>query len=119
MAMLPQPFLFTWKEIEASSDLDGLRLVLAVLPDEELVAALETRRGKGRNDYPIRPMWNALIAGIDCVLGFERHTIRGGKKMKMRMTLALVVMLAVALGRIRAGQREQLRCFTTTVARAA
>lgn len=64
MATIPQPFLFTWKEIEASSDLDRLRLVLAALPDEELVALLEARRGKGRNDYPIRPMWNALIAGI-------------------------------------------------------
>ena len=36
--------------------------------------------------------------------------------MKMRMTLALVVTLAMALGRIRAGQRDQLRCFTTPVA---
>ncbi len=36
--------------------------------------------------------------------------------MKMRMTLALVVTLAMALGRIRAGQRDQLRCLTTPVA---
>ena len=56
---------------------------------------------------------------LDCVLGFERHTIRGGKKMKMRMTLALIVMLAMALGRIRDGQSDQLRCFTTPVAWAA
>ena len=28
------------------------------------MALLEARRGKGRNDYPVRPTWNALIAGI-------------------------------------------------------
>ena len=33
-------------------------------PDEEIVAALEAGRGRGRNDYPVRAMWRALIAGI-------------------------------------------------------
>ena len=64
MAIIPQPFLFSWHEIDAASDLDRLRLVLAALPDETLVGYLELRRGRGRNDYPIRPMWNAVIAGI-------------------------------------------------------
>lgn len=47
-----------------ASDLDRLRLVLRALPDEELVCLLEQLRGHGRNDYPVRPMWNAFIAGI-------------------------------------------------------
>lgn len=64
MATIPQPYLFSWREIEADSDLNRLRLVLSVLPDEEFVRHLELRRGKGRNDYPIRPTWNALLAGI-------------------------------------------------------
>ena len=64
MAILPQPFLYSWKEIDEASDLDRLRLVLSALPDEELVSFLEERRGRGRDDYPIRPMWNAVIAGI-------------------------------------------------------
>jgi len=59
-----QPFLFSWKEIDEASDLDRLRLVLSTLPDESLVSYLEQRRGRGRNDYPIRPIWNAVIAGI-------------------------------------------------------
>jgi hypothetical protein len=33
------------------------------------------------------------------VLGFEEHFIRGKVKMETRVTLALVVMLAMALGR--------------------
>jgi len=64
MATIPQPFLFSWKEIDGASDLDRLRLVLGALPDEALVSFLEQRRGRGRDDYPIRPMWNSVIAGI-------------------------------------------------------
>lgn len=57
-------FLFKWQEIEAKSDLSRLMLVLQHIPDESLMKKLEQRRGKGRNEYPIRPMWNALLAGI-------------------------------------------------------
>lgn len=64
MASIPQPYLFSWKQIEAGSDLDRLYLVLLALPDEQFVRYLEKRRGRGRDDYPIRPTWNALIAGV-------------------------------------------------------
>jgi len=64
MVMIPQASLFSWKEIEASTDLDWLDLVLSVIPDESLMQTLKRARGKGRNDYPIRAMWNALLAGV-------------------------------------------------------
>jgi hypothetical protein len=64
MAIVRERSLFSWRNIEAASDLDRLRLVLSALPDERLVCSLERRRGKGRDDYPIRPMWNVVIAGI-------------------------------------------------------
>ena len=64
MAIIPQRSLFSWREIDAASDLERLKLVLWVLPDEEFMGHLEARRGKGRNDYPVRAMWNALIAGV-------------------------------------------------------
>ena len=32
--------------------------------DNSLMKLLETKRDRGRNDYPIRPCWNALLAGI-------------------------------------------------------
>lgn len=56
--------VFHWHEVDEASDLDRLRLVLSVLPDEGFVTALEHRRGRGRNDYPVRPTWNAMLAGI-------------------------------------------------------
>jgi hypothetical protein len=83
MATIPQPFLFSWKEIDEASDLDRLRRVLDVLPDEALVSFLEQRRGRGRDDYPIRPMWNAVIAGIvfqhPCAAALLRELRRNGE----------------------------------------
>lgn len=64
MALYPQAFLFGWQDVEARSELDRLRLVLATLPDEVLVRRLEVARGRGRDDYPVRACWNALLAGV-------------------------------------------------------
>jgi hypothetical protein len=44
--------------------LDRLSLVLDNLPDERIVRELEAWRGNGRDDFPVRAMWNALIAGV-------------------------------------------------------
>ncbi|MFS0645050.1 DDE transposase, partial [Siminovitchia sp. 179-K 8D1 HS] len=60
MAIIPQLSLFSWKEIDELGDLDRLRLVLEYMPDEELMRTLEQRRGHGRNDYPVRAMWNSV-----------------------------------------------------------
>ena len=56
---------------------------------------------------------NSRIAGS---FGFERHFIRGIKKMRARTGLALVVMLAVAVGRIHANQSDHLRSLVTPAA---
>jgi len=65
VAIIAQKPIFGWDEIEGLADLRRLRLVLDSLPDEALMVALEAQRGKrGRDDYPVRPMWNALMAGV-------------------------------------------------------
>lgn len=65
MALILQQQVFSWEEVETSSDLDRLRLVLDALDDEDLVVALEQKRGtRGRNDFPIRACFNAVIAGV-------------------------------------------------------
>ena len=56
---------------------------------------------------------------LDRMLGFEHHTIRGEAKMEMRVTLALVVMLAMALGRIQIGQVDKMRSRVAQIDRAA
>lgn len=64
MAIIPQQRLFRWEELEGLGDLKRLRLVLEHMPDEKLMYHLELRRGRGRNDYPVRAMWNSVLAGV-------------------------------------------------------
>ena len=64
MAIIAQKSLFRWEEISELGDLERLLLVLKHLPDEALMRLLEDERSKGRDDYPIRPVWNSILAGI-------------------------------------------------------
>jgi hypothetical protein len=64
MAIIPQRRLFSWKDVENLGDLERLELVLRNIPDEGLMRLLEAERGRGRDDYPIRAVWNSVLAGI-------------------------------------------------------
>ena len=59
-----QSLLFSWDDVERLPELRRLEFVLDNLPDGELVGALESRRGRGRDEYPVSAMWRALVAGI-------------------------------------------------------
>ncbi len=78
-----QGFLLDWREIDAASDLDRLRLVLGAVPDEPLMRALEQERGNGRNEYPVRPVWNSILAGVvfqhPCIASLRRELRRNGE----------------------------------------
>ena len=76
MAMITAPFLFPWDAIEARTDLERFFLVRDNLPDEKIIQYLEVMRGNGRDDFPILPMWNALIAGIVFQHPSIEHLIR-------------------------------------------
>jgi hypothetical protein len=83
MAKLIRPYLFTWREVEARSDLERLMLVLEHIPDEGLMSELEGQRKWGRDDYPIRPVWNSVLAGIvyqhGSVESLRRELLRNGE----------------------------------------
>ncbi len=83
MATISEPFLFRWDCLDQLGDLERLKLVLDVLPDESLMQLLETGRGRGRNDYPVRPMWNSLIAGFvfqhPSIAALRRELLRNGQ----------------------------------------
>ena len=64
MAIIPQQRLFGWQEINELGDLERLVLLLHNLPDKELMSKLEQERGKGRDNYPVRAVWNSILAGI-------------------------------------------------------
>ena len=67
------PSLFTWKDIDILPDMQRLKLVLKYLPDHDIVKGLELIRGRGRNDYPVPAMWNAVVAAIV----FQHRSIEG------------------------------------------
>lgn len=62
-----------------------------------------------RHAYKHRTAVERVNSRLDVSFGFERHYIRGLKKMQIRAELALVVMLAMALDSIKAGQHERVR----------
>ena len=61
--------LFSWDDVERLPELRRLEFVLDNLPDAAVVGALEARRGRGRDEYPVGAMWRALVAGM--VFGHE------------------------------------------------
>jgi hypothetical protein len=69
--------------VEARSDLERLRLVLDHIGDEGLMRKMEGHRKWGRNDYPIRPVWNSVLAGIvyqhSSVDSLRRELLRNGQ----------------------------------------
>lgn len=64
MSIIPQKQLFSWEKIENLGDLERLRLVVEYMPDEGLMRLIEKERGRGRDDYPVRPVWNSILAGV-------------------------------------------------------
>lgn len=83
MAIILHQNLFTWDQVDTTSDLARLDLVLKHLPDEEIVQELERRRGNGRDTYPVRSTWNAMLAGIifahDTIESLLRELRRNGE----------------------------------------
>ena len=62
MAIIPRAYLLNRHDIDAASDL-------------ELMCILEQERGNGRDEYPIRPVWNSMPAGVvfqHAWAGFEK-----------------------------------------------
>ena len=64
MAIIQERELFSWKNIENLGDLERLKIVIDYMPDENLMRFLEKTRDKGRNDYPVRAIWNSILAGV-------------------------------------------------------
>ena len=83
MAIITQRSLFCYREIEKLGDLERLLLVMEYLPDEQFMKHLEYERGNGRDDYPIRGMWNSILGGIvyehETVESLRRELSRNGQ----------------------------------------
>ena len=69
--------------IEILGDLERFLLAMLGMNDEALMQRLEARRGNGRNDYPVRVMWNLIIAmkvfGHRTIASFRRELARNSQ----------------------------------------
>lgn len=62
---LSSPSLFPARQFSAASDLHSLGRLLDVLPDEELMRALDKPSNAGRNrKYSAQILWRILVAGV-------------------------------------------------------
>jgi len=83
MSYCAQGHLFTFQDFFAEGD-DNHRLVLVLsaLKDDELIGKLEVERKGRRDHYPVRMLWQSLIAakvyGISTVNGLIRELMRNG-----------------------------------------
>ena len=53
--------LFAWDCLEDSPSLRTVRDFLHALPDATLLNALRSRRGRGRDDYPVTALWGVCV----------------------------------------------------------
>ncbi len=63
--------------------------------------------------YRSRGAMERINSRIDNSFGFERHYIRGRAKMSARVGMAFVVMMALAVGHIKAGRPECMRSLVS------
>ena len=69
--------------------------------------------------YNRRSSLERINSRLDNDFGFEKQYIRGKAKMQTRVGLATAVMMAMALGHVRAGRIDQMRSLVRPIARAA
>jgi hypothetical protein len=84
--IVSQTSIFDYSEIEILGDIERLRLAFDGIDDEPLMRVLEKKRGKGRNDYPVRVMWNLIVAmkvfGHRTIESFRRELSRNSQLRK-------------------------------------
>ena len=62
-----------------------------------------------KTHYKRRTAIERINSRLDVSFGFEQHTTRGHNKLAMRLTMGFAVMLALAVGRVKTQQSENLR----------
>ncbi len=93
------------------------RIVRIKITDHDRRIFVPTPHGSPtwRRGYNRRTALERINNRIDHGFGFERHFIRGSAKMKARVGLAMVVMMAMALGHVREGRVKQMRSLVKPI----
>ena len=89
------------------SSYHGIRISLET--NRRIFTPIARSSYKWKKLYKARTAVERVNSRLDVSFGFENHTIRGLKKMKVRCGLALSVMLAIAIGRCQKKQNHLIR----------
>ena len=82
---------------------------IPIAKDRRLFTPIARSSYKWKREYNRRTAVERVNSRLDVSFGFERHFIRGLSKMRMRLSLAMIVMLAMAVGHLKAGRKGMMR----------
>lgn len=85
---------------------------ISLKENERIFVPVARSSYKWKNLYKKRTSVERVNSRIDEVFCFEKHFIRGQQKMKLKLSLSFCVMLAMAIGKIKADKKESMRSFT-------
>ena len=84
---------------------------IPIKTDRRIMTPVARNTLKWKKLYNKRSAIERVNSRIDNMFGFEKHTIRGLKKMKFRITLAFILMLTCAVGKAAENRKEEVRRF--------
>jgi hypothetical protein len=82
---------------------------IALKTDRRIFTPLARSSYAWKTGYKRRTAVERVNSRLDGSFQFERHYIRGRKKMMLRVGLALIVMLAMAVGHLKEGEKQKIR----------
>jgi len=85
----------------------GIRIKLDI--DRRIFTPIDRASYKWERYYDKRTSVERVNSRLDESFGFEKHYIRGKAKMTVRCGIALCIMLAMAVGRIKEKQADKMR----------
>lgn len=94
---------------ECSEGTQGRIVRIPLDTDRRIFVPIARSSYKWQRIYNGRTAVERVNSRIDLSFGFEHHFVRGKAKMTLRVGLALIVMLSMALARIKREQMEDMR----------
>jgi hypothetical protein len=82
--------------------------------DRRVFTPLARSSYKWKDLYKKRTAVERVNSRLDASFGFEQHYIRGQRKMHFRCSIALCIMLAMAVGRVKEKRPDLMRSLVQT-----
>ncbi len=94
----------------------GHSIRIKLSEDRRVFTPLARSSYRWKTKYKCRTAVERINGRMDTSFGFENHYIRGIKKMNLRVGLSLIVMLAMAAGRVKQNQPKLMRSLVRPAA---